>query len=114
MADYGCAAVVWGPLKTRLGSGRLAASPGPDVPGRCGMSSLEVRQLEYFLAVHDHGGVTRAAKALHLSQPSLSQAIRSLERQLRTELFLRVGRGLVLAPAGQALLEPARQVLRSM
>jgi DNA-binding transcriptional LysR family regulator len=58
--------------------------------------------------------VTRAAKALHLSQPSLSQAIRSLERQLRTELFLRVGRGLVLAPAGQALLEPARQVLRSM
>ena len=68
------------------------------------MSTVEVRQLEYFLAVHDHGGVTRAAKALHLSQPSLSQAIRSLERQLRTELFLRVGRGLVLAPAGQALL----------
>jgi LysR family transcriptional regulator, nitrogen assimilation regulatory protein len=78
------------------------------------MSNLEVRQLEYFLAVHDHGGVTRAAKALHLSQPSLSQAIRALERQLRTELFLRVGRGLVLAPAGQALVEPARQVLRSV
>ncbi|MET7422560.1 LysR family transcriptional regulator [Dactylosporangium sp. NPDC005555] len=78
------------------------------------MNSIEVRQLEYFLAVHDHGGVTRAAKALHLSQPSLSQAIRSLERQLRTELFLRVGRGLVLSPAGQALVGPARQVVRSV
>ncbi|MER7278490.1 LysR family transcriptional regulator [Dactylosporangium sp. NPDC000244] len=78
------------------------------------MSSIEVRQLEYFLAVHDHGGVTRAARALHLSQPSLSQAIRSLERQLRTDLFLRVGRGLVLSPAGQALVAPARQVVRSL
>ncbi len=78
------------------------------------MTNIEVRQLEYFLAVHDHGGVTRAAKALHLSQPSLSQAIRGLERQLRTELFLRVGRGLVLSPAGQALVAPARQVVRSV
>jgi DNA-binding transcriptional LysR family regulator len=78
------------------------------------MSSVEVRQLEYFLAVHDHGGVTRAAKILHLSQPSLSQAIRGLERQLRTELFLRVGRGLVLSPAGHALVGPARQVVRSV
>ncbi|QKW13800.1 LysR family transcriptional regulator [Verrucosispora sp. NA02020] len=78
------------------------------------MTSIEVRQLEYFLAVHDYGGVTRAAKALHLSQPSLSQAIRSLERQLRTDLFLRVGRGLVLSAAGQALVGPARQVVRSV
>lgn len=88
-----------------------ATTPPPRLPQ---MSRIDVRQLEYFLAVHDYGGVTRAAKALHLSQPSLSQAIRALERRLRTELFHRVGRGLVLAPAGQALLEPARQVLRSV
>lgn len=78
------------------------------------MSGIEVRQLEYFLAVHDHGGVTPAAKALHLSQPSLSQAIRGLERQLKAPLFHRVGRGLVLAPAGHALLEPARHVIRAV
>lgn len=75
---------------------------------------MDVRQLEYFLAVVDHGGVNRAAAALHIAQPSLSQSIRSLERDLRTELFHRVGRGLVLAPAGEALVGPARQVLRDM
>jgi LysR family transcriptional regulator, nitrogen assimilation regulatory protein len=75
---------------------------------------IEVRQLEYFLAVYEHGGVTRAAKALHLAQPSLSQAIRALERRLKVDLFHRVGRGLVLSPAGEALLEPARNVIRSL
>jgi LysR family transcriptional regulator, nitrogen assimilation regulatory protein len=75
---------------------------------------IDVRQLEYFLAVHDHGGVTRAAQALHLAQPSLSQAIRALERKLKVQLFHRVGRVLVLSPAGEALLEPARSVIRSI
>jgi len=76
--------------------------------------NMTVRELECFLAVVDHGGITRAASALYLAQPSLSQIIRRLEAELGVELFRRVGRGLVLAPAGEALVGPARQVLRDL
>lgn len=75
---------------------------------------MNVRHLTYFVAVVDHGSVTRAAVALRVAQPSLSQAIRSLESDLRTQLFHRVGRGLVLSPEGQALIGPIRQVLRQL
>lgn len=75
---------------------------------------MDVRQLEYFLAVVDHGGVNRAAAALHLSQPSLSQAIRMLERDLGSDLFHRIGRRVVLSDAGRALVEPAREAVRGL
>lgn len=75
---------------------------------------MDARQLRYFLAVVDHGGVTRAAEALYVSQPSLSQSVRSLERELGTELFNRAGRALQLTAAGHALLGPARQVQESV
>lgn len=75
---------------------------------------MNVRELECFLAVVDHGSITKAAAALYLAQPSLSQIIRRLEADLGVELFRRVGRGLALAPAGEALVGPARQVLRDL
>src|ERR1700736_3267215 len=75
---------------------------------------MDVRQLRAVVTVVDRGGVTRAAEELHVAQPSLSQTIRSLERELGVELFHRVGRRLVLSAAGEALLAPARQVLRDM
>ncbi|WP_405058968.1 LysR family transcriptional regulator [Kribbella sp. NBC_01505] len=75
---------------------------------------MDARHLRYFLAVVDHGTVSRAAEALYVAQPSLSQAIRALERELGTALFLRVGRRLVLTSAGEALIEPARQVVRGL
>ena len=75
---------------------------------------MDVRQLEYFLAVVDHGGVNRAATALHLAQPSLSQALRSLERDLGSDLFHRIGRRVVLTGAGHALVEPAREAVRGL
>jgi DNA-binding transcriptional LysR family regulator len=75
---------------------------------------MDVRQLEYFLAVVDHGGFNRAATALYLSQPSLSQAIRALERDLGSDLFDRVGRRVVLTDAGTALIEPARAAVRGL
>ena len=71
---------------------------------------MDARQLSYFLAVVEHGGFTRAADALHLAQPSLSQAIRALERELGAKLFQRAGRGVVLTSAGEALVAPARRV----
>ncbi|MFD8500608.1 LysR family transcriptional regulator [Amycolatopsis sp. NPDC059657] len=72
---------------------------------------MELRQVEYFVAVVDHGGVTKAAEALFLAQPSLSQAVRQLERELGAELFDRTGRHLVLTAAGRSFLEPARRIL---
>ncbi|QSE92851.1 LysR family transcriptional regulator [Rhodococcus pseudokoreensis] len=75
---------------------------------------MDMRQMEYFLAVVDCGGVTRAAAQLRVAQPSLSQAVRKLEKDLGVELFHRVGRGLVLSPAGEALVGPARTILREV
>lgn len=75
---------------------------------------MNLREVECFLAVVDHGSITRAAASVYLAQPSLSQVIRRLEADLGVDLFRRVGRGLVLSPAGEALVGPARQVLRDL
>ncbi|MFK8844013.1 LysR family transcriptional regulator [Streptomyces sp. Ac-502] len=75
---------------------------------------MDIRQLEYFLAIVDQGGFHRAATALYVSQPSLSQSVRALERDLGSELFHRVGRRAVLTEAGRALIEPARAAVRSL
>jgi DNA-binding transcriptional LysR family regulator len=75
---------------------------------------VDARQLEYFLAVADHGSFNRAAASLYLAQPSLSQAIRNLERELDVLLFHRIGRRIELTEAGRAMIEPARQVLRDL
>lgn len=73
---------------------------------------VELRQLEYVIAVIDHRGFTRAADALHVAQPTLSQGVRTLEQELGIELFDRVGRGVRLSAAGRALEPAARRALR--
>ncbi|TPQ17812.1 LysR family transcriptional regulator [Streptomyces sporangiiformans] len=75
---------------------------------------MERRQLEYFIAVVEHGGFTAAANALHVAQPSLSHAIRSLEREFGGKLFHRLPHGVALTAAGEALVRPAQQVLRDL
>jgi DNA-binding transcriptional LysR family regulator len=75
---------------------------------------MDARQLEYFLAIVDHDGFGRAADHLHVAQPSLSQAMAKLERELGVTLFHRIGRGVTLSRAGTELVEPARQVLRDL
>src|SRR5262247_665939 len=74
--------------------------------------SMELRPIEYVCAIADHGSFTRAAAALEIAQPSLSEGIHRLERELGVKLFDRVGRGVRLSAAGAALLGPARQLLR--
>jgi DNA-binding transcriptional LysR family regulator len=75
---------------------------------------MDVRQLGYFLAIVEHLNFGRAADQLHIAQPSLSQAMSTLERELGVPLFHRVGRGIVLSDAGAQLVGPARQVLRDL
>ncbi|MFD3946181.1 LysR family transcriptional regulator [Streptomyces sp. NPDC058579] len=75
---------------------------------------MDFRQLTYFLAIVDHGGFTRAAAALHVSQPSLSQAIQALERDVDGRLFHRIGRRVVLTEAGGALVPRAREALHAL
>ncbi len=75
---------------------------------------MERRQIEYFLAVLDHGGFTNAARKLHIAQPSLSHAIRTLEKELGGPLFHRLPHGVVLTAAGEALAGPARQIMRDL
>jgi LysR family cyn operon transcriptional activator len=70
-----------------------------------------LRHLRYLLAVADHGGFTRAAEALHVSQPTLSQQIRQLEEALGVSLFDRTSRTVKPTDAGQAYIECARRVL---
>lgn len=73
---------------------------------------MDRRQLEYVLAVVDHGGFGRAASSLHVTQSALSQAISSLERELGARLFHRNVRPVQLTSASEAVVGPARQVLR--
>jgi DNA-binding transcriptional LysR family regulator len=68
---------------------------------------MDVRQLSYVVAVVDHGGFTRAAEALGISQPSLSQGVRALERELGVELFVRRARPVRLTQGYQVVLPPA-------
>jgi len=75
---------------------------------------VDARQLRYFLAVVDAGSVHRAAELLFVAQPSVSQSLRALERDLGSLLFHRTGRRLVLTAAGHALVAPAREVMRGL
>lgn len=72
---------------------------------------MDLHLATYFVAVIDHGGITKAAQALYISQPSLSQAIRTLERKLGVTLFDRTGRRLELTEAGARVEVIARRVL---
>lgn len=72
---------------------------------------IDTNRLRHFLDVVDHGGFSAAARAVFVSQPALSLAVKELERELGTALFVRVGRRVHLTPAGTALVGPARQAL---
>lgn len=72
---------------------------------------MELSQLRYSVAVADTGNFTRAAERSHVSQPSLSQQILNLEREVGHKLFHRLGRRAVLTEAGTVFLERARRIL---
>lgn len=74
---------------------------------------MDLRQLEYFVAVTEQGSFSRAAATLNLAQPSVSRQIALLEEELGQRLLERTGRGVTPTPAGQALLAHARVMLNA-
>jgi len=72
---------------------------------------LNLSEMQVFTAAAETENFSEAARRLHLSQPAVSQQIRSLENYLDVELFLRSGRGVTLTEAGGALLPLARELL---
>lgn len=87
---------------------------GPSVSGSGAHHSLELRHLRYFVAVADAGTFTRAAERVFISQPTLSQQIRKLEKIVGAPLLQRLRDGVRLTAAGTVLLEEARTVLASL
>jgi len=72
------------------------------------------RHIQYFLAVAQHHSFTRAATALHVSQPALSQQVRQLEESLGAQLFDRSGRSTRLTDAGEVYLRYARRAAQEL
>jgi LysR family nitrogen assimilation transcriptional regulator len=72
---------------------------------------MELRQLEYFIAIAETGALSRAAVRLSVGQPVLSRQIKALEQELGADLYYRTGRGIVLTEAGRILEQHARGVL---
>src|ERR1700686_3555664 len=68
-------------------------------------------QLHTFLEVARQGSIRGAASALFITEPSVSAAVASLEKELKVELFERVGRGIRLTPAGKELAPPVADLL---
>ena len=72
---------------------------------------MELRQLEYFVAVAKHRHFGRAAEAVYVTQPALSQQVQRLEAELGIALLRRTSRGVELTPAGEDLLGRAETIL---
>lgn len=75
---------------------------------------MNFRQLECFVAVVDEGSFTRAARRIGITQPSLSQHIKTLEAELDGAVLDRLPKGVSLTPAGRVLLPEARLAVRAL
>ncbi|MBB4826736.1 DNA-binding transcriptional LysR family regulator [Sporosarcina luteola] len=75
---------------------------------------MDIRQLRYFIAIVEEGKISAAADRLHMSQPPLSQQLKSMEEELGSQLIIRSGKRFEVTEAGKALYAYALQLDRLM
>ena len=75
---------------------------------------MELRQLRYFVAIVDHGSLSRAALVLHVAQPALTQQLRQLEAELGAQLLHRSAQGVLCTDAGKVFYEHAQAILKQV
>ncbi|TWI63041.1 LysR family nitrogen assimilation transcriptional regulator [Pseudoduganella lurida] len=75
---------------------------------------MELRQLRYFVAIVDHGSLSRAALVLHVAQPALTQQLRQLEEDLGAQLLHRTAQGVHSTDAGKVFYEHAQAILKQV
>lgn len=75
---------------------------------------MELRQLRYFVAIVDHGSLSRAARILHVAQPALTQQLRQLEDELGAQLLHRSAQGVLSTDAGKIFYEHAQAILKQV
>lgn len=73
---------------------------------------MQIRQLEYFIAVSEQLNFTKAAKLFYISQTAMTLQIKALEEEMGVQLFVRTNRKVELTPAGKTFLEDARAIIR--
>ncbi len=83
-----------------------------DAPTQPAQPAIDLRAWRQFLALAESLHFGRAAEQLHITQPPLTQAIQQLESRLELRLFERTRRSVALTPAGAALVDPVRRLLR--
>jgi LysR family nitrogen assimilation transcriptional regulator len=75
---------------------------------------MELRQLRYFVAIVDHGSLSRAALVLHIAQPALTQQLRALEDDLGVQLVHRSAQGVLATDAGKVFYQHAQAILKQI
>jgi len=80
--------------------------------GPAGPLTVNLKQLEYFVAVAELGSFSKAAVILNIAQPALSRQVRLLETDLHVTLLMRNGRGVVLTEAGKRLFTHSVGILQ--
>lgn len=75
---------------------------------------MHINDVETFIAVARHGGLTRASEVLHISQPAVTRRLHVLENELGHPLFERIGRGIALSDAGRAFRPYAETILTAV
>ena len=98
-------------IEMAVGAGGFRDCPRRRAQG--GFFTMTLNQLRYFATVAKSGHLTRSAQELMLAQPSLTQAIRKLEEELRFPLFIKKGRTLILTKEGNDFLPYAEELLKS-
>ncbi|MCD7736482.1 MAG: LysR family transcriptional regulator [Lachnospiraceae bacterium] len=72
--------------------------------------TIDLRQIECFMACVQMGSISKAAEALHMAQPSVSKAVKAMEESLGIQLFKRYAKGILLTPEGEDVYQYAKKI----